>query len=137
MMWLITTVAGWVLRSSSSGFLRQLGDYLGAANDAQSRVAVAQIEAEIEARKAAAEIRLATAGFWEMRLITFLIAGSFTLHLCAVALDTVFSIGWGIPKFPAPFDEWQGVILLSFFGVQGAAMVMGGLVATFSRRFNK
>lgn len=134
MMWIITTVAGWILRQSSTGFLREIGDYLKKSEDGQTAVALKQIDAEIEARKAARDVRLATAGFWEMRLITFCIAGTFTLHLVAVGLDTVFSIGWGIPKFPAPFDEWEGAILLSFFGVQGAAMVVSGVVAAVVKR---
>lgn len=130
---LITTVAGWLLRMSSVKFLRELGTHLQGASDNEAAVSIKQIDAEIEARKAAREIRLATSGFWEMRLITFFIAGSFTLHLVAVTLDTVFSLGWGVPKYPKPFDEWQGAILLSFFGVQGAAMIIGAFVATFRR----
>jgi len=94
---------------------------LNAANDEQrivADVAVKDIEARIEARRQASEIRKQTSGFWEMRLITALIAGCFTLHLVLVTLDTCFKFGMGIPKFPPPFDEWQGTILLSFFGVQ-------------------
>ncbi|WP_425962655.1 hypothetical protein [Rhizobium nepotum] len=80
--------------------------------------AARQIEADLTVRQNAKEIRLATAGFWEMRTITFLIALPFVIHLWAVGLDTVFRFGWGVPKFPTPMDEWEGAILLSFFGVQ-------------------
>ncbi|MGA0561682.1 hypothetical protein ACO2RV_04475 [Ancylobacter sp. VNQ12] len=79
-----------------------------------------QIDAEMAARQAALQVRLATAGFWEMRFITALIAGCFTLHLVLVTLDTCFRLGWRIPAFPSPFDEWQGAILLSFFGIYAA-----------------
>ena len=82
-----------------------------------AEIAIKNIESDIDARRAAKEIRLQTSNFWEMRLITFLIAGCFTLHLLAVTLDTVFGLGLGIAAFPKPFDEWQGAILLSFFGV--------------------
>lgn len=82
-------------------------------------------------RRAATEIRLATAGFWEMRLLTFLIAMPFVWHLWSVWLDTQFMFGWGINKFPPPFDEWEGAILLSFFGVSvvgsGLKAIAGGL----------
>lgn len=108
-----------------------------AQNDANAMgrdIALKQIDAEIEARKGAREIRLATAGFWEMRLITFLIAGCFTLHLVLVTLDTCFKFGWGIPAFPKPFDEWQGVILLSFFGVQIAGQGIMAIAAAIIRR---
>lgn len=104
------------------------------ANAMGRDIALKRIDAEIEARKGALEIRLATAGFWEMRLITSLIAGCFTLHLVLVTLDTCFQFGWGIPAFPEPFDEWQGVILLSFFGVQIARQGVMAIAAAIIRR---
>ena len=70
-----------------------------------------------------------------MRLLTFAIAFPFVAHLWAVCLDTQFKLSWGIPKFPGPMDEWQGIILLSFFGIYtlgktvqavGAAVAMRG-----------
>ena len=81
----------------------------------------------IEADKAKAQldailtVRLATAGFWEMRLLTFMIAFPFALHALLVGIDTSFNfIDWRIPAYPAPFHEWEGTILLSFFGVYTA-----------------
>lgn len=78
-----------------------------------------QIDAEIDGRRNATEIRKATSGFWEMRLLTFIIAAPFALHAGAVGLDTTFTFGWGIPAYPPPFNEWEGAILLSFFGIYG------------------
>lgn len=69
------------------------------------------------ARQAAKDIRLATAGYWEMRLLTFLIALPFLIHLWLVAWDTYWPQPWAVEKLPAPFDQWEGAILLSFFGV--------------------
>ncbi|WP_273794712.1 hypothetical protein [Brucella intermedia] len=124
-----------------ASFLRWLtGDLMGALtrayemklkaeNDQQRLVAdtaIADINRQIDAARNAREIRLASVGFWEMRLITAVIAGCFTLHLLLVTLDTCFALGWRIAKFPAPFDEWEGMILLSFFGIQA---VGGGLNA--------
>lgn len=94
---------------------------LKAQNETEKLVAdaaIKDIERQMADRRDAKEIRLATSGFWEMRLITFIIAGCFALHLLLVTLDTCFRFGWGIPAFPRPFDEWQGTILVSFFGVQ-------------------
>lgn len=94
-------------------------------------VAIKDIERQMADRAAAKEVRLATAGFWEMRLITFLIAAPFVLHLNLVALDTCFRFGWRIPAFPSPFDAWEGTILLSFFGVhvvgQGITALAGAI----------
>lgn len=94
-------------------------------------VAIKDIERQMADRAAAKEIRLATAGFWEMRLITFLIAAPFVLHLNLVAADTCFRLGWAIPKFPEPFQSYQGAILLSFFGVhvigQGITALAGAI----------
>lgn len=93
---------------------------LRASNETEKLIAetaIKDIERQMSDRAAAKEIRLATAGFFEMRVITVLIAAPFVLHLNLVALDTCFKLGWRIPAFPAPFDAWQGTILLSFFGV--------------------
>lgn len=98
---------------------------LNAQNETDRLVADAlakDVEAKLEARRLAAQIRMETAGFWEMRLLTFLIAGCFAFHLLLVTIDTCFRLGWRIPAFPPPFDEWQGAILLSFFGVQVAGL---------------
>lgn len=104
-------------------------DALNAQNAEQRIIAdvhVKELEAEMEQRWQAAEIRRETAGFWEMRALTFLIAAPFALHAGAVGLDTTFRFGWGVPAYPPPFDEWEGRILLSFFGVQ---VVSGGIMA--------
>jgi len=94
-----------------------------------------QIEAEIAARQGALQVRLSTAGFWEMRLITAIIAGCFTLHLVLVTLDTCFAFGWKIASFPQPFDEWEGTILLSFFGIYTAGKAIGAIAgAVIARR---
>lgn len=97
-----------------------------------AEVAIRRIDAETSARQNAREIRLATAAFWEMRLITALIAGTATLHYVLVGLDTCFRLGWRIPAFPPPFDEWEGAILLSFFGVQAASKGINSIAAAIA-----
>jgi len=100
----------------------------------RAEVAIKDIDAQMDARRQATEIRVATAGLWEMRLITAMIAGCFTMHLVLVTLDTCFQFGWRIPAFPKPFDEWQGTILLSFFGVQVAGKALDTAAFIFGRR---
>ncbi|CAM3841517.1 hypothetical protein G6L26_009640 [Agrobacterium radiobacter] len=115
--WIVKLLTGSVLDRLTGLYEKKL-QADGAAQKLAAEFAVRQIEADLEVRQNAKEIRLATAGFWEMRTITFLIALPFVIHLWAVGLDTVFRFGWGVPKFPSPMDEWEGAILLSFFGVQ-------------------
>lgn len=94
-----------------------------------------QMKADLQVRQNAKEIRLATAGFWEMRLITFMIAAPFVAHLWLVAYDTMRTdIRLDIPAMPGPFDEWQGAILLSFFGVQVISRGFDTLAYIFGRK---
>lgn len=113
---LVSLVGGPIVSSLLKGYRARL-DAANASDRIAADLAIREIEAGIEARKRAHELRLATSGFWEMRLLTFAIALPFVAHLWAVWLDTQFRLGWKIPKFPAPMDEWQGAILLSFFGI--------------------
>lgn len=107
---------------------------LNAQNDSERMAAdllIAKLEKEIEMQS---ENRRMTAGFWEMRLVTFLIAAPFVAHLWAVSLDTIFKFGWGIPAFPQPFDAWEGNILLSFFGLYAAGRGIQTLATVIAKR---
>lgn len=125
----------WLLKLVSSGFLKKIVGVLTGTDDNSTQVAIAEIEAEIVSRRAARDIRLATAGFWEMRLITFVIAACMASHLAAVTLDTLWtSVNLAIPALPHPMNEWEGLILLSFFGVQLAQKGLSTLAAIFLRK---
>lgn len=113
---LVSLVGGPIVSSLLKGYRAKL-EAANASDRIAADLAIREIEAGIEARRRAHELRLATSGFWEMRLLTFAIALPFVAHLWAVWLDTLFRFGWKIPKFPEPMDEWQGAILLSFFGI--------------------
>ena len=114
---MLGTILNWFsggLLDKLLGFVeRRESERLAAMNSEQQRAH----EDRLAARQAAKEIRLATAGFWEMRLMTFLIAAPFVAHLWLVGIDTMWPQPWNVEKWPAPFDEWEGAILLSFFGV--------------------
>jgi hypothetical protein len=106
---------------------------LAAMNDVQRR----EHEAMLQARADAKEVRLATANFWEMRLITFLIAAPFVWHLWLVGFDTMYPQPWNVEAWPSPFDEWEGAILLSFFGIAGgvgAVRAVAGAIAVGRKR---
>ena len=129
---MFSSLLRWLTGDFISALSRAYEMKLKAENDQQRLVAdaaIADITRQIEEARNAKEIRLASAVFWEMRLITALIAGCFAVHLILVTLDTCFALGWRIAKFPSPFDEWQGMILLSFFGIQALG---GGLNAIAS-----
>lgn len=158
MMWLFDKLLSWV----GGGIIGQIAaplneaykNRLAAQNETERLVADAVVEdvkAQMAARQAQKEIRLATAGFWEMRLLTFLIAIPFAEHLLAVWMDTrwgIYSSGgmfehcWisggiercGVPAFPAPFDEWEGAILLSFFGLQASISGINAIAAAIRGR---
>lgn len=109
-----------------------------AADNNESRmvadVAIEDIKRQIADRDAAKEIRLATATFWEMRLITAATALPFVLHAGAVGLDTTFKLGWRIPAYPEPFASWEGLILLSFFGLQAVGKSVTAIASAIRRR---
>jgi hypothetical protein len=113
---LINLIGGPLVKALIEGYRVTL-DAANTSERIAADLAIREIEAGIEARKRAHELRLATTGFVEMRLLTFAIAFPFVMHLWGVWLDTQFRLGWSIPKFPEPMDEWQGVIMLSFFGI--------------------
>ncbi len=124
----------WLLSLFTSGLLEKALDFFSKRQDRQAQLARAQIEAEIDARRAARAIRLATAGFWEMRLLTFLIALPFVIHVNLVGADTNFGLGWNIAAFPKPFDEWEGAILLSFFGIYTVGRGITAIAGAVARR---
>lgn len=131
-MMLFKWLLGWLSGDLAGALTRAYGMRLEAETDEKKLIAdaaIADIQRQIDAVQTAKEIRLASAGFWEMRLITSLIAGCFALHLMLVTLDTCFQFGWRIAKYPAPFDDWQGSILLSFFGVQVAGQGLTAIAA--------
>lgn len=134
-MW--TAIVKWITGDLVGQLTRAYEAKLKAQTEADKLVAdaaIKDIERQMADRTAAKEIRLATAGFWEVRLIASIIAGCFALHLLLVTLDTCFRFGWRIPAFPRPFDEWQGTILLSFFGVQVVGQGIGAIAAAIRGR---
>lgn len=130
LMGILNWISGGLLEKITNPLLQAYRDKLAADTSEKKLLAeenIKRLELEQVQRNNAKEIRLATAGFWEMRLLTFLIALPLTIHLWLVTWDTWdTSINLRIPALPAPFDEYQGVILLSFFG---ATVVGNGIKA--------
>lgn len=116
---LITKLLGGTLLDKLIGAYVQIRKADAEGDAIAAETLVKSLEVEVESQRIAREIRLSTSGFWEMRLITFLIAAPLALHQLIVVYDTLdTSIALAIPKLPPPFDEYQGAILMSFFGLQ-------------------
>jgi len=134
---MLSALVRWITGDLVGQLTRAYEAKLRASNETERLVADAAIrdlEAQVQAHRNATEIRQATAGFWEMRLITATIAGCFAFHLLLVTIDTCFRLGWRIPAYPSPFDEWQGAILLSFFGVQVVGQGITAIAAAIRGR---
>lgn len=103
-----------------------------------SKVAEDQIQATWAAQQLAAMAanRAATSGYWEMRLLTFCIGGIFTLHLILVGIDTMFGWTWNgqrVPAWPKPMNEWEGAVILSFFGLTAGVIGIKAIAGAFRR----
>lgn len=140
MFGIFAKLGAWALSWFTGGGLNVLKDIwlrYKDSEDAKLRMEAEWAKAKLDAML---QVRLATAGFWEMRLITFLIAVPFVLHLWLVAYDTLTTgtsweiADWNVEAFPAPFNEWEGAILLSFFGIYAAGKVGMGLVSSLAAK---
>ena len=82
---------------------------------ADTQIALSQVNAQIEARKLQAQIMEADRGWWVTSWIRPLIVYPCVLHFGAIVLDSTFAFGWGIAKLPPPYDSYEQAIILSFF----------------------
>lgn len=97
--------------------------------------ALSRRNALLQEQQAALMVRLSSMGFWEMRLMTAIVLGQFVIHLSLISIDTFFSsINLGIPKYPAPIDEWEGAIILSLFGIVAAQRSVMSIAAAIATR---
>lgn len=82
---------------------------------ADTQIALAQVNAQIETRKLQAQIMEADRGWWVTSWIRPLIVYPCVLHFGAIVLDSTFMFGWGVAKLPPPYDGYEQAIILSFF----------------------
>jgi hypothetical protein len=82
---------------------------------ADSQIALAQLNAQIETRKLQAQIMQADRGWWVTAWIRPLIVYPCVVHFGAIVLDSTFLFGWGIARLPPPYDSYEQAIILSFF----------------------
>lgn len=133
-MFLLAKIFAWLAQGAGSGFIKTWLDYLVQKNNTNGVILTAALQGELASRQIARDVRLATSGFWEMRVITFLIAFFMVSHLGLVWFDTIttgtrFEIkDWTVPSWPSPMDEWEGAIILSFFGLYGLTKAGTGIL---------
>lgn len=82
---------------------------------ADTQIALAQINTELETRRKQAEILQADRGWRVTAWIRPLLVYPCVVHFGAIVLDSTFPLGWGISKLPAPYDIYEQAIILSFF----------------------
>lgn len=127
-----------ILNALSGGLLRAWQAKITADTDEKRLIAdaaIADIKAQSEARQQAAQIRRETAGYWEMRVATAVIAWPTVAHYALVTYDTMDTgRNLAIPALPSPMDEWQAAIILSFFGVQLGTKAVQSLASALRRR---
>ena len=82
---------------------------------ADTQIALAQVNAQIEARKEQARLIEADRGWWVTAWVRPLIVYPCVIHFGAIVLDSTFRFGWGIAKLPPPYDGYEQAIILSFF----------------------
>jgi len=127
-----------ILNALTGGLLKAWQAKLTADSDEKRLIAdaaIADIKAQSEARQHAAQIRRETAGYWEMRVATAVIAWPTAAHYALVTYDTMDTDrNLAIPALPSPMDEWQAAIILSFFGVQLGTKAVQSLASALRRR---
>lgn len=123
---ILLKLMGWFGGGALDALLGRLAEFLRAkASDdlaryqtgvqADTQIAIAQVNAQIEARKIQAQLVQADRGWWVTAWIRPLIVYPCVVHFGAIVLDSTFALGWGIAKLPPPYDGYEQAIILSFF----------------------
>jgi hypothetical protein len=107
---LLAGVADFLQKRASDDLARYQS---GVAADTQ--IALAQVNAQIEARKVQVQLLQADRGWWVTSWIRPLIVYPCVIHFGAIVLDSTFAFGWSIAKLPPPYDGYEQAIILSFF----------------------
>lgn len=90
--------------------------------------------------------KLAANAWWGAKVIIFTAGFPCAVHLAAIVLDSLpfwvplfmaeaHKIGsWGVPKPPAPYDEYQRQIVLSFFIITPAMPIVSAVAQWLGRK---
>jgi hypothetical protein len=135
-----------VISGLGSGFLAPiLGYFTTARNDdlagfqSGALTDTTRYTAYLNATVQMAQIQASMNVWWGARLIILVLAGSVAIHFSAIMLDSTpflwHQVGsWAIPKPPAPYDDYEGKIVLSFFIMAPIAPIASAVTAWFHRK---
>jgi hypothetical protein len=132
---------GLLVQSILSGIAGPLLGYLAKKQEVQLDGFRNATGFDLEAYKAALDAQIetsrirASANAWlGARIITMVAGLPAAMHFAAVMLDSTFRFGWGIPKVPTPYDQYEWAIVQSFFIVAPAMPLVSATAAWLGRR---
>lgn len=151
MWWL--KLAGWFMGGKSpldalTGIYERYKDSADESERRMAEDAKNRRDALLAEQQAALSVRMASMGFWEMRVLTAVTLFFFVSHLGAVWLDTMATGGvlgagaqtiWKsaalqIPELPHPMNNWEGAIILSLFGISAGERSVRSIAAAIAVR---
>lgn len=113
----------WLLNLLAGPLLGTISKWHDTGVSADVSVITARTLAEVELAKLQAQLVIADKGWWATAWMKPCIVYPCALHFGAIMLDSTFRFGWGVPRPPAPYAEWEGAILLGAVGVMGLKSV--------------
>jgi hypothetical protein len=119
-------VLGWLGGDVFTKLLGAVADYFQKKADsdlaryqtgvaADTQIALALVNAELQTRHAQAQLLQADRGWWVTAWIRPLLVYPCVAHFGAIVLDSTLPLHWGIAKLPPPYDSYEQAIILSFF----------------------
>lgn len=145
---MLALLGGFLVKLLGSGIAEPVLAYFKQKDTSARDIAVAGIDADRQRDLAALQgvveaNKLKAASQAAYPWIVYLIAVPPALHAAGIYFDSLpfwtpwgaHVVGaWGVPKPPAPYDDWQGKILLSFFVVAPVVQAIRTGAAAVARR---
>lgn len=91
---------------------------------ADAQVITANINAQVELNKLAAQMAMNDKGWWVTAWMKPFVFYPFALHAVSIVFDSLPLLGhkigsWGIPPLPHPYDHMEMMIILTVVGIVG------------------
>lgn len=119
MSWLLSLITGPLLNAITGPLLEAYKARLSSANQQDAKaveLAVKEIDAEIESRKAAQAIIIAEQGRWWTAAPRSIVQWSFAIFVAkCVVYDKVFALG-STDSLQGDISSWAGMVMMMWFG---------------------